>query len=79
MAVAGAVWCVVCGAMPDVALTIERRGVLAHYGACWAHVLPVAIRARADTAAADQRALGGAVAGAGHLDAIEVQGDGPRP
>lgn len=49
MAVPEAVWCVVCGAVPDVALTIERNEVLAHYGACWAHVGEVTARARRET------------------------------
>jgi hypothetical protein len=43
-----AAWCIECGCPPDVALTIERRGVLAHYGACWDHVSIVCSRARTD-------------------------------
>lgn len=44
----GAVWCVACGGQPDVAITIERRGVLAHYGACFTHIEAVAERVRYD-------------------------------
>ena len=76
MAVPEAVWCVMCGAVPDVALTIERNGVLAHYGACWAHVGAVAVRARRETATPRLGPLSGAEAGVGAPDAIEAQADG---
>ena len=76
MAVPEAVWCVMCGAVPDVALTIERGGVLAHYGACWDHVSAVAARARRETAAPPQHRLSGRTAGADGQPAIEVQADG---
>jgi hypothetical protein len=59
-----------------VALTIERNGVMAHYGACWDHVGVVAARARREVHAADQRAAGGPVLGGQGQPAIEVQGDG---
>lgn len=58
MTVPAAAWCVTCGAVPDVALTVERRGALMHYGACWHHVTSVAERARRDVEridAADRR------------------------
>jgi hypothetical protein len=48
------VWCIQCGATPTVAVTVERRGVLMHYGSCWAHVAQVAERARRDTAEIDR-------------------------
>lgn len=48
MSVAGAVWCIHCGAPPDVAISIERNGVIAHYGACFAHIEQVAARVRSD-------------------------------
>ena len=73
MAVPAAVWCVMCGAMPDVALTIERDGVMAHYGACWDHVTAVAARARRETSRAHERPLSGPQAGARHPGAIEAQ------
>lgn len=53
MSLAAAAWCVACGAPPDVALTIERRGTLAHYGACWDHAAGIIARARADAARLD--------------------------
>ena len=43
-----AAWCIKCGALPDLVLTVERNRVLAHYGSCWQHVDEVADRARAD-------------------------------
>lgn len=46
MTISAAVWCLACGAPPDCAITIERNGVMAHYGACWDHVVTVAHRAR---------------------------------
>lgn len=46
--VAAAVWCVACGGPPEVAISIERNGVLAHYGACLEHVEAVARRVRAE-------------------------------
>lgn len=76
MPVAAAVWCVACGAVPDVAITIERNGVLAHYGACWDHVAQVASRARGDVQLADERPVSGSVLGADGQPAIEVQADG---
>lgn len=48
MTVDAAVWCIACGKRPDVALTLDYGGVLAHYGACWDHVATVARRAQAD-------------------------------
>jgi hypothetical protein len=48
MTVDAAVWCIACGARPDVALTLDYGGTLAHYGACWDHVATVARRAQAD-------------------------------
>jgi hypothetical protein len=78
MTVSAAVWCLACGAPPDVALTIERHHVLAHYGACWAHVVTVAQRARDDVQAADARAAGGPWLAAAGQPAVEVQGRGPR-
>lgn len=53
MTVPAAVWCIACGATPDVAITLERRGVLAHYGSCWDHVAIVAVRARRDASRID--------------------------
>ena len=55
MTIPAAVWCVTCGAVPDVAVTVERRGVLVHYGACWSHVTSVAERARLDVEQIDSR------------------------
>jgi hypothetical protein len=52
--VAAAAWCVTCGAQPDVAVTVERRGTMMHYGACWQHVTTVAERARLDVARIDR-------------------------
>ena len=49
-----AMWCIECGAMPDTVITVERTGVLGHYGACFAHIEAVARRVRADA----ERALG---------------------
>jgi len=64
MSLEAAAWCIVCGAAPTVAVTVERRGALMHYGSCWAHVAEVAARAQGDTARIDdedrRRALGAA-------------------
>ena len=51
-----AAWCIKCGALPELAITVERRGVLAHYGSCWQHVTDVADRARYDAARAELEA-----------------------
>lgn len=48
MTIDAAAWCVACGQMPDLAITIERRGVMMHYGSCWSHVIEVAMRAHGD-------------------------------
>ena len=48
MGLASAAWCIGCGALPEVVITLERRGVMMHYGACFDHVLQVAERARRD-------------------------------
>jgi hypothetical protein len=53
MSLGAAAWCIVCGAAPTVAVTVERRGVLMHYGSCWAHLAAAAARAQADTARID--------------------------
>lgn len=47
-ATAIAMWCIHCGALPEVTLSVERNSVLAHYGACMAHVHQVADRMLAD-------------------------------
>lgn len=75
MPVPEAVWCLVCGAVPDVAVTIERNGVLAHYGACWEHVGEVTARARRETAAPTPWRLAGPQAPATATGAIEAQAD----
>ena len=81
MSVSNAVWCIACGATPDVAITVERSGVLAHYGACWDHVATVALRARDDLTPPQyrlgpQQTTSGRTAGAGGQPAIEAQADG---
>ena len=76
MAVPEAVWCVVCGAVPDVAVTVDLGTTLAHYGACWDHVGNVAARARRETARPPQRHLSGPVLGVQDIRAIEGQADG---
>lgn len=58
MGVAHAVWCVDCGRSPEAVITVERRGVMMHYGTCWQHLSAVAARAQSD---------------AGHLDAQDRQ------
>jgi hypothetical protein len=45
MSVAASVWCVACGGPPELTITFERHGVLAHYGACRHHATLVAARA----------------------------------
>lgn len=50
MTVAGAVWCLTCGGPPEVAFTVERNGVLGHYGACFTHLEAVAGRVRREHA-----------------------------
>lgn len=54
MSLQAAAWCVTCGATPEVVVTVERNGVLAHYGACVAHIELVATRVRTDLAAIDR-------------------------
>lgn len=44
MGIAASVWCVACGEPPLVVISYERRGVMAHYGACRTHVVAVAER-----------------------------------
>ena len=48
MGIASAAWCIACGQAPLVAISYERDGVMAHYGACRVHVLVVAERAMHD-------------------------------
>lgn len=57
--VAAAVWCVTCGRAPDCVLTLERDGVLMHYGSCWSCVPRVADRARYDVERIDRRLRAG--------------------
>lgn len=54
MSLQAAAWCIACGALPEVVVTVERNGVLAHYGACAAHIEAVAMRVRTDLAAIDR-------------------------
>lgn len=54
MSLEAAAWCLTCGALPEVVVTVERGGVLAHYGACAAHIEAVATQVRADLAAIDR-------------------------
>ena len=48
MSVTAAQWCICCGAAPECVITVERNGVLAHYGSCFAHLHPVATRMLSD-------------------------------
>jgi hypothetical protein len=76
MTIDAAVWCIACGKRPDVALTIDYGGTLAHYGACWDHVATVALRARSDLQGARQAPLRAPVADVRGTGAIEAQADG---
>ena len=44
MGIASAAWCVACGELPVVAISYERKGIMAHYGACALHIHDVADR-----------------------------------
>jgi hypothetical protein len=48
MGVDAAQWCICCGGPPECAITVERNGVFAHYGACFEHVHEVADRMLVD-------------------------------
>jgi hypothetical protein len=76
MTLDAAVWCIACGKRPDVALTLDYGGTLAHYGACWDHVATVARRAQADLQGTPVVAPRGPVQGVPGTPVIEAQADG---
>ena len=59
MGIASAAWCLSCGELPLVAISYERKGIMAHYGACRAHVLVVAERALHDLDRIDVQKVAG--------------------
>ena len=59
MGIASAAWCLSCGKSPVVAISYERKGIMAHYGACAVHVLEVAERALHDLDRIDTQKVAG--------------------
>jgi hypothetical protein len=70
--VAASVWCVICGGPPELTVTIEVAGVLAHYGACRMDAFEVTERAVVAFDLAERRAKQRAVETiSGYIDASD--------
>jgi len=49
------VWCVQCGAAPQLSISFERNGVLGHYGSCFGCAHKVVDRVLSDARSAPAR------------------------
>ena len=67
MSVEASAWCIIgnCPQPPEIVLTYERHGIMAHYGACREHVHHVADRVLYDLARIDATRTSGMSSGDG--------------